>query len=130
MQGNPSTDAAGGALDLDALLATRLLMPAPVQLGGHTYYVRTDLTASETAECVKLFTGGGKDVDGFAILLGNAEDAVRMDTFLAALPKQLLRPTTTALMRASVVLADYTTSHDDDFELDGQQAAEGESSAS
>lgn len=89
-------------LDLDALLAKRLLTPAPVTLGGHTYQVRTDLTPAEATEYLRL-AAARRDVEAFTLLVG--EDGQRLNDALDALPVQHLGLAVRAIMRASVVLA-------------------------
>lgn len=128
MQGNKNTEAAGRVLDLDAQLAARMLEPVPVRLGGHVYRVRTDLTGEETAAALAAFRRAD-DVAGWTLVLG-AADAKRFDKYLAKLPKQKVDLAVRAMMRASVVLAEYVAVNGPD-ELDVTlPAAEGESSAS
>lgn len=75
-----------GTIDLDALLFERRLEPVPVVLGGHTYQVRRDLRASEI-NAFWDFLGQTKDVDAFAILLGE-EDSARFNEVTEELPNE------------------------------------------
>jgi hypothetical protein len=75
----------GSPLDLDALLATRMLEPKPVKLDGHVYSVRTDLTGAEVTKYFAL-ANDKKDVEGLAILVG-ARDAKKLNGVLEKLPR-------------------------------------------
>lgn len=80
-QGAPSN---GSPLDLDALLATRMLEPKPVKLNGYTYKVRTDLTGAEVTKYFAL-AAEKKDVEGLALLVGT-RDAKKLNAALEKLP--------------------------------------------
>lgn len=72
--------------DLDALLASKSLEPQPVKLGGHTYMVRTDLTGKQILQYFAL-ANSGKDVEGLALLVGNAP-AKKLNAYLETLPQK------------------------------------------
>src|SRR5687767_9844968 len=76
----------GNILDLDALLATRLLKPKPVKLQGHTYQVRTDLTGDQVVEYFKL-ADAKEDVKALTILVGSAS-AKKLNSVLQKLPRE------------------------------------------
>lgn len=64
---------AGGVVDLDALLASRLLQPAPVMLCGRTWPVHTDLTGTEVIRCLALYNTN--DIPGvLTFLVGTSEE--------------------------------------------------------
>lgn len=73
----------GAPIDLDALLATRMLEPKPVKLGGYTYSVRTDLTGAEVTKYFAL-ASEKKDVEGLTLLVGR--DAKKLNAALEKLP--------------------------------------------
>lgn len=134
MQGNKNEAAAGRVIDLDAQLAARMLEPALVQLGGHVYKVRTDLTPKETAQVLVHFRAA-EDVKGWTVLLGKV-DAQRLDKYLDDQPRQKVDLMVRALWRASVVLTDYAKDSPHELVLDvaadggKQEAGAGGSSAS
>lgn len=75
----------GEVLDLDALLAKRLLKPKPVRLGGHTYQVRTDLTGKQVTEYFAL-VNGGEALKALTLLVGVAA-AKKLHVALEKLPR-------------------------------------------
>lgn len=74
----------GVPVDLDALLATRMLEPKPVKLGGYTYSVRTNLSGAEVTKYFAL-ANEKKDVEGLALLVG-LRDAKKLHAALEKLP--------------------------------------------
>lgn len=74
----------GAPIDLDALLATRMLEPKPVKLDGYTYSVRTNLTGAEVTKYFAL-ANEKKDVEGLTLLVG-ARDAKKLNAVLEKLP--------------------------------------------
>jgi hypothetical protein len=131
MQGNKNEAAAGRVIDLDAQLAARMLEPALVQLGGHVYKVRTDLTPKQVTQVMAHFRAG-EDVKGWSVLLG-AADAKRLDKYLDDQPSQKVDWMVRALWRASVVLAGYAKDTPHELVLTpsaGEDDDGGESSAS
>lgn len=85
-----------GTLDLDAMLAERRLDPVPIVLGGHTYTVRRDLRADEINAFNTLLAAGDKDVEAFAVVLGEETEPLVYDqaeseafnTYVDALPNE------------------------------------------
>lgn len=74
----------GSSVDLDALLATKMLEPKQVKLDGYVYSVRTDLTGVEVLKYFAL-ANDKKDVEGLALLVG-ARDAKKLNAVLTKLP--------------------------------------------
>jgi hypothetical protein len=68
--------------DLDALLASRLLEPAVVKLGGKDWQVRTDLTAIEATRCLA-FTRSAEIPGAFTYLVGTRKDIAQLNAALA-----------------------------------------------
>ncbi|WHT21021.1 hypothetical protein N8J89_08120 [Crossiella sp. CA-258035] len=126
MQGTRNTRRKTGnvsnVIDLDALLAKRLLKPVPTVLGGHTYQVRTDLTGAEITEYFSL-TGEGKDVEALTLLVG-ADDAERLNTALADLPQAHMTLVVRKIMTSAGVIRGVPE------DADEGSVGEGESSAS
>lgn len=111
-------------IDLDALLKQRQLTPAKVKLGGHTYTVRTDLTAAEVVEYERLTMGNPSPenyLNGLRLLVG--DDAERLDQVLDALPKRHLRAVVRGFLNASGCFVGHVA--EDDWE---ESAGEGSAS--
>jgi hypothetical protein len=89
-------------LDLDALLASRVLSPKPVKLAGKTYMVRTDLTGAETAKYFKL-ANDKKDVEAIALLLVDGQGAKEINALLDKLPREHMNIVLRELMLAAQV---------------------------
>jgi hypothetical protein len=68
--------------DLDAMLATRLLEPAVVKLGGKDWTVRTDLTGVEALRCLA-FARSAEIQGAFTYLVGTRKDIALLDKALA-----------------------------------------------
>lgn len=75
MQGTRNNTQAGGAVDLDALLASRMLKRVPVVLGGRTWNVRTDLTGNEVIYCLAFYNTS--DYAGLFTLLVGSDDEIK-----------------------------------------------------
>lgn len=75
MQGTQNNTQAGGAINLDALLATRMLKRTAVVLGGRTWNVRTDLTGTEVIRCLAFYNTS--DYSGLFTLLVGSDDEVK-----------------------------------------------------
>src|SRR5688500_14568144 len=99
-QGAPNTN--GNILDLDSLLAGRLLKPKPVKLKGYTYQVRTDLTGPQVAEYFKL-VNNGEDVQALTMLVG-AASAKKLNAVLEALPREHMNLAVQEIMLAAGVV--------------------------
>ena len=81
MQGTRNNTQAGGAVDLDALLAERLLRPASVKVGGRSWKVRTNLTGREVLRCLAFIRT--TDFEGvFTYLLGDPDEIAALDDAL------------------------------------------------
>lgn len=76
----------GNVLDLDALLAKRLLKPKPVKLGGYTYQVRTDLTGEQVTKYFEL-VNSDESVKALTLLVG-ATAAKKLYAALEKLPRE------------------------------------------
>lgn len=76
----------GTNYDLDALLATRLLEPAVVKLGGKDWHVRTDLTGVEVLRCLA-FARTAEIAGAFTYLLGTRKDIAQLNAALDARKK-------------------------------------------
>lgn len=114
-QAGPASD----VLDLDAMLAGRLLDPKPVKLGGHVYNVRTDLTPAELL-LYQQYAAQGNDIDAWRILVG--EDAVELERQLNATPAQHVTAVVGKLLKITGCFGDLA--------VDSEEEAVGESSAS
>jgi hypothetical protein len=112
-------------IDLDEMMAARLLKPVPVTLKGKTYMVRTDLTSAEVMLYIRLGQAD-KNEEAYSLLVG-AEDAVTLVGVLTDLPKLHQKLVAAEFARASKVLAEYALSED---EIYGSDEQPGESSAS
>ena len=78
MQGTQNNTAAGGALDLDALLAGHRLEPAQVRLAGRTWKVRTDLTGTEVVRALAFYNTN--DFPGLlTLLVGTREEIAALN---------------------------------------------------
>jgi hypothetical protein len=82
MQGTQNnTTVVGGAVDLDALLADRLLDRVPVVLGGRTWKIRTDLTGTEVVRSLGFYNA--TDLQGlFTLLFGTREEVAALNAAL------------------------------------------------
>lgn len=72
----------GTLFDLDALLATRLLEPVAMKLGGKEWHIRTDLNATEVFRCVA-FAQTAEIVGAFTYLVGTRKDMTLLNAALA-----------------------------------------------
>lgn len=92
----------GNILDLDSLLATRLLKPKPVKLKGHTYQVRTDLTGPQVAQYFKL-VNNSEDVKALTMLVGAAA-AKKLNAVLQDLPCEHMNLAVQEIMLAAGIV--------------------------
>src|SRR5687768_3167017 len=99
----------GTLLDLDALMAKRVLAPKPVKLVGETYHVRTDLTGAEVTEYFRL-ANAKKDVEAIALLLVNGEGAAEINAVLETLPREHMNLVVQELMVAAGVVVGVSSS--------------------
>lgn len=99
-QGAENTN--GHVLDLDALLAGRLLKPKPVKLLGHTYQVRTDLTGAQVTEYFKL-VNDGEEVEALTLLVGRT-GAKKLDAALKKLPREHMNLVVREIMIAAGIV--------------------------
>jgi hypothetical protein len=142
MQGAPSNNSSHRLAtidDLDALFAQHSLAPAVVKLAGHSYNVRTDLTAAEANLVLELMRAG-LDAQGFTVLVDGksardkltkawkaattqADDkppvdvpagpnGVRLNAVLVDLPQMHSALASARVLRASKVLAQYALTDD------------------
>jgi hypothetical protein len=74
MQGTQTNGVEAGGVDLDALLASRMLHRVPVTLGGRAWKVRTDLTGTEVIRSLALYNTS--DWFGLFTMLVGTDDEV------------------------------------------------------
>lgn len=98
-------------VDLDAMLAEKVLLPAPVTLKGKTYMVRTDLTSPEVTLYLRL-VAADKELEGYQLLLG-AEEGKQLQADLHTLPRIHQRLVSREILLASRALADFAMSEED-----------------
>jgi hypothetical protein len=100
---NNTAALAQDTLDLDALLAKRVLAPKPVKLAGKTYMVRTDLTGAEVTKYFEL-ANEKKDVEGLALLLVGGKGAKEINALLEKLPREHMNIVVRELMVAAQIV--------------------------
>lgn len=104
-------------LDLDALLAKRVLAPKPVKLAGKTYMVRTDLTGSEVGRYFQL-ANDKKDVEALALLLVDGKGAKEINALLETLPRDHMNIVVRELMVAAQIVNGVTATEDETGEFE------------
>lgn len=75
MQGTQNNNVASGAVDLDALLATRELKPTSVLFKGKAWHVRTDLTGTELVRVLAF--DRADDIYGQLTIIGGTPGEVK-----------------------------------------------------
>jgi hypothetical protein len=111
-------------LDLDALLTSRSLKPCKVRLGGRTWTVKRDFTAAQVVQYWSLVNTRKKDVEAFAMLVGE-KDAPDFTAMIQALPVETAAPILRTIYKSAGLLK-----RDSAEEKDSAEEQAGESSAS
>jgi hypothetical protein len=111
-------------IDVDSMLVQRFSKPATVKFAGRNWKLRRDLTPEEVVEFWK-YSSDSKNVEAWAMLLGNEDDAKALNEGLQALPMPVFVNTVQKIYRKLGFSLDVS-----DVEARSKDGGSGNSSAS